>query len=135
MKTVKKFGIWMDHSIAYLMEFTNNPFEIQSIESNFSANEKKLKTSKISTLLIYQERQVLFDYYNKIGEAIKNYDQIVLFGPSCAKMEFFDVFSEDERFVKIKIEIKETDKMSMRQQHDFILQNSDRSFDKNLVSS
>jgi hypothetical protein len=122
MKTVKKLGVWIDHSIAYLMEFTNNPFEIQTIESNFSINEKKLKTSKIAARLIYEEKQVLFDYYNKIGEAIKNYKQIVLFGPSCAKMELFDVLSEDERFVKIKIEIKETDKMNMHQQHDFILE-------------
>jgi len=33
----------MDHSIAYLMEFTNDPFEIQLIESNFSVNELKIK--------------------------------------------------------------------------------------------
>jgi hypothetical protein len=28
MKAKKKLGIWMDHSIAYLMEFTSNAFEI-----------------------------------------------------------------------------------------------------------
>lgn len=122
MKTVKKLGIWMDHSIAYLMEFTNNPFEIKTIESKFSIDEKKLKSSKISALLINKEKHILYDYYNKIGEAIKNYKQIVLFGPADAKVEFFDVLSEDERFVKIKFEIKETDKMSMNQQHDFILE-------------
>jgi hypothetical protein len=112
----------MDHSIAYLMEFTNNPFEIKTIESKFSIDEKKLKSSKLAADLINKERHVLYDYYNKIGEAIKNYKQIVLFGPSDAKMEFFDVLSEDERFVKIKFEIRETDKMSMHQQHDFILE-------------
>lgn len=122
MKTVKKLGIWMDHSIAYLMEFTNNPFEIKTIESKFSIDEKNLKTSKISDLLINKEKHVLYDYYNKIGEAIKNYKQIVLFGPSDAKIEFFDVLSEDERFVKLKVEIRETDKMTMHQQHDFILE-------------
>jgi hypothetical protein len=122
MKTVKKIGIWMDHSIAYLMEFTNNPFEIKTIESKFSIDEKKLKSSKISAILINKERHILYDYYNKIAEAIKNYKQIVLFGPSVAKMEFFDLLSEDERFMKIKFEIKETDKMSMHQQHDFILE-------------
>ncbi|EIA07198.1 hypothetical protein [Flavobacterium frigoris] len=122
MKTVKKLGIWMDHSIAYLMEFTNSPFEIKTIESKFSIDEKQLKSSKISALLINKEKRVLYDYYNKIGEAIKSYKQIVLFGPSDAKMEFFDVLSEDERFMKIKFEIKETDKMSMHQQHDFILE-------------
>ncbi len=122
MKTVKKLGIWMDHSIAYLMEFTNNPFEIKTIESKFPIAEKELRTSKISAQLINKEKRVLYDYYNKIGEAIKNYKQIVLFGPADAKMEFFDVLSEDERFLKIKFEIRETDKMSIGQQHEFILE-------------
>ncbi|MFT5713753.1 MAG: hypothetical protein ACI9WT_000291 [Flavobacterium sp.] len=122
MKTVKKLGIWMDHSIAYLMEFTNSPFEIKTIESNFSVEEKELQLSKAPALLINEEKHILHEYYNKIGDAIKNYKQIVLFGPSDAKVEFFDVLSEDERFLKIKFEIKETDKMSMHQQHDFILE-------------
>ena len=122
MKTVKKLGIWMDHSIAYLMEFTNNPFEIKTIESKFSIDEKKLKSSNIPDLLINKEKHVLYNYYNKIGEAIKNYKQIVLFGPSDAKIVFFDVLSEDERFVKLKVEIRETDKMTIHQQHDFILE-------------
>ena len=121
MKRVKKLGIWMDHSVAYLMEFTNNPFEIKTIESQFSINEKELQKSKKATALISKEKHVLFDYYNKISEAIKNYKQIILFGPSCAKIEFFDVLSEDERFLKMKVEIKETDKMSLNQQHAFIL--------------
>ena len=55
-------------------------------------------------------------------------DQIVLFyhsllfGPSEAKIDFFDTLSEDERFYKLKIEIKETDKMNVQQQHAFINQ-------------
>jgi hypothetical protein len=31
MENTNQIGIWMDHSVAYLMEFTN-PFEIQIIE-------------------------------------------------------------------------------------------------------
>tara|TARA_R110002126_G_scaffold29853_1_gene98174 strand:+ start:1240 stop:1623 length:384 start_codon:yes stop_codon:yes gene_type:complete len=121
MKRVNKLGIWMDHSIAYLMEFTNNPFEIKTIVSQFSIEEKEFQISKKATVLINKEKHLLYDYYNKIGDAIRNYYQIILFGPSCAKIEFFDVLSEDERFLKMKIEIKETDKMSLNQLHDFIL--------------
>lgn len=110
----------MDHSIAYLMEFTNSPFEIQTIESEFIEGKKELPWSKSTTLSINMDKHVLHAYYNKIGEAIKNYKQIVLFGPTDAKVELFDVLSEDNRFVKIIFEIKETDKMSVNQQHDFI---------------
>lgn len=120
MKRVKKLGVWMDHSIAYLMEFTNNPFEIKTIESELTENNNQLILSKKSEALINMDQHTLYAYYNKIGEAIKNYKQIVLFGPTDAKIELFDVLSEDHRFVKIKVEIKETDKMSVNQQHDFI---------------
>lgn len=120
MKRVKKLGVWMDHSIAYLMEFTNNPFEIKTIESEFIERKKEQSISKKTELSINNEQYVLYAYYNKIGEAIKNYKQIVLFGPTDAKVELFDVLSEDHRFVKMKVEIKETDKMSVNQQHAFI---------------
>ena len=120
MKRVKKLGVWMDHSIAYLMEFTNNPFEIKTIESELTEDSNQLILSKKSEALINMDQHTLYAYYNKIGEAIKNYKQIVLFGPTDAKIELFDVLSEDHRFVKIKVEIKETDKMSVNQQHAFI---------------
>jgi len=120
MKRVKKLGVWMDHSIAYLMEFTNNPFEIKTIESELTKDNNQLILSKKSEALINMDQHTLYAYYNKIGEAIKNYKQIVLFGPADAKIELFDVLSEDHRFVKIKVEIKETDKMSVNQQHAFI---------------
>lgn len=120
MKRVKKLGVWMDHSIAYLMEFTNNPFEIKTIESEFIERKKEQSISKKTGLSINNDQHVLYAYYNKIGEAIKNYKQIVLFGPTDAKVELFDVLSEDHRFVKMKVEIKETDKMSVNQQHAFI---------------
>jgi hypothetical protein len=120
MKRVKKLGVWMDHSIAYLMEFTNNPFEIKTIESELTEDNNQLILSKKSEALINMDQHTLYAYYNKIGEAIKNYKQIVLFGPTDAKIELFDVLSEDHRFVKIKVEIKETDKMSVNQQHAFI---------------
>jgi hypothetical protein len=44
----------------------------------------------------------LYAYYNKIGEAIKTTNKSYFFGPTDAKIELFDVLSED-RFVKIKL--------------------------------
>ncbi|MGO4822275.1 MULTISPECIES: hypothetical protein [unclassified Flavobacterium] len=120
MKTVKKLGIWMDHSIAYLMEFTTNPFEIQTIESKIPAATNDSKNRNVSKKAKIKEKKTLFNYYNTLSNAIKNYKQIILFGPTDAKMEFFDVLSEDVRFHKMRVEIKETDKMNARQQHEFI---------------
>ena len=116
MSTKNKLGIWMDHSIAHLMEFTSNHFEIETIESKFSETKRTelLETSE------NLKQQNLSDYYKKLGETIKNYKRIILFGPTNAKVELFDLLSEDYRFLKIKFEIKETDKMTTDEQHDFV---------------
>jgi len=120
MKTKNKLGIWMNHSIAHLMEFTSNHFEIETIESKFSDKKKMKALAKGENHMHNKEKQQLSDYYKKLGETIKNYKRIILFGPTNAKVELFDLLSEDYRFLKIKFEIKETDKMTENQQHAFV---------------
>lgn len=120
MKATKKLGIWMDHSIAYLMEFTSNPFEIKTIESKFNHLKKMEALAKSENLMHHKEQQQLTSYYKKLSEVIKDYKRVLLFGPTNAKVELFDILSEDERFVKIKIEIKETDKMTANQKDAFV---------------
>ncbi|NDP26672.1 MAG: hypothetical protein GZ087_04495 [Flavobacterium sp.] len=120
MKSKNKLGIWMDHSIAYIMEFTSNPFEIKTIESKVSP-PKKMEISVISeNLMLSKEQKQLFIYYKKLSQVIKGYKRVLLFGPTNAKVELFDILSEDESFVNIKIEIKETDKMTANQKDDFV---------------
>ena len=120
MKPKKKLGIWMDHSIAYIMEFTSNPFEIKTIESKFTRLKKMKALAKGESLMHNKEQQHLSRYYEKLSEVIKDYKRVLLFGPTNAKVELFDILSEDERFMKIKIEIKETDKMTANQKDAFV---------------
>lgn len=118
MEKTNQIGIWMDHSVAYLMEFKTKPFEIQTIVCEFTMDEKRRNPFRKEKINSNIKRK--YKYYNQIGNAIINYDKIILFGPSQAKIDFFDALSEDERFYKLKIEIKETDKMNVNQQHAFI---------------
>jgi hypothetical protein len=120
MKPTKKLGIWMDHSIAHLMEFTSNPFEIKSIESHLIRPKEMDALVKTEQWIHSKEQQQLSHYYRKLGLAIKDYKRVLLFGPTNAKFELFDVLSEDEGFVHIKIEIKETDKMTENQKNAFV---------------
>lgn len=120
MKTRKRLGIWMDHSIAHLMEFTNKHFEIKTIESKLTNEVKKESLSNSESLMHNKKKRILLDYYKKLSEAIKDYEQVILFGPTNAKIEFFDLLSEDIRFLKIKFEIKNTDNMTENQQHAFV---------------
>lgn len=117
IKNPKKLGIWMDHSIAHLMEFTDEPFEVKTIESQF---HEALPNHQIAVPKTKQEKYMQYRYYKKIGEVIKDYCQVILFGPSDAKVELFNLLSDDNRFVKIKVEIKETDLMTRSQLHRFV---------------
>lgn len=120
MKNTNQLGLWMDDSVAYLMQFTTKPFEIQTIVSEFLLEEKKSTLFKNKELLSSFKEITLNKHFNKIGKEILKYEKIILFGPSEMKFNFFDFLSEDERFLKLKIEIKDADKMNVNQQHDFI---------------
>ena len=118
MKTKRILGIWMDYSIAHIMEISHEPFEVTTIESELE-NIHKFETSKM--LLPHSKvRKLQLNYYNKIRQSIKDFYHVVLFGPTNAKFELFDLLAEDESLIKLKVEIKETDEMNARQKHEFV---------------
>ncbi|WP_264521847.1 hypothetical protein [Flavobacterium sp. N1994] len=118
--TATKIGIWMDHSIAHLMEFSNNPFEVNTIESNFTHQEKMDSLLKGELHLHNKEQQKQLKYYKKLMDVVKKYNEVILFGPTNAKEELFNVIVADTRFHDIKIQVKQTDKMTPQQQHAFV---------------
>jgi stalled ribosome rescue protein Dom34 len=120
MVTAKSLGIWMDHSIAHLMEFTTLPIETKIISSKFTHGEKEHSLGKSENLMHNKEQHQQSEYYQRLGEAIRNYDEVILFGPTQAKAELLNLLRADHRFEKIKIEIKQADKMSEKQEHAFV---------------
>ncbi|MBP6825277.1 MAG: hypothetical protein KA165_01850 [Saprospiraceae bacterium] len=126
MTTAKNLGIWMDHSSARLMELTAGPIETTIIESKFTHRSKEQSISKSESLMHNKERHQQSEYYHELGEAIKNYEEIVLFGPTDAKVELLNYLKADHSFTKIKIRVKQTDKMTENQQHAFIREHFSR---------
>jgi ADP-heptose:LPS heptosyltransferase len=120
MKTEKKLGIWMDHTSAYIMEFTGNPIETKTIESKFTHEAKERSLHKGENVMHNREQHQQTEYYKKLGELIKNYGEVVLFGPTEAKDELLNVLKADHHFDKIKIIVKHADKMTEHQQHAFV---------------
>lgn len=43
-------------------------------------------------------------YYKAIAESIKDYDEVLIFGPTNARTELRNILQEDGQFSKIKIE-------------------------------
>ena len=120
MTTTKNLGIWMDHSNAHLMEFTTDPVETNTIASTFTHEGRKDSLDKSEHVMHNKEQHEQSAYYEKLGEVIKNYEAVILFGPTDAKVELFNILRSDHLFEKIKIGVKQTDKMTENQQHAFV---------------
>ena len=100
MPTAKNLAIWMDHSNAHLVEFTGVPITMNILHNS--------------------ERHQPSEFYRKIGDVIKNYEEVLLFGPTNAKTELLNILRADHHFEKIKLETKECDKMTQNEQHTFV---------------
>ena len=120
MTTEKKLGIWMDHSSAHLIEFVKSPGETGVIESQFTHEQKEESLGKSEHIMHNKEQQQQSAYYKNIGESVKNYHEVILFGPTDAKVELLNILKADHHFDKIKIEVQSTDKMTEHQQQAFV---------------
>jgi hypothetical protein len=120
MKTIKRTGIWMDHSIAHISELNGGSMETKTLTSDFTYQEKKLSLNKGENLMHNKEQQHQAEYYKKLGEIIRTYDEVILFGPTDAKVELLNILKKDHRFDNIKISTLQTDKMTEEHQHAFV---------------
>jgi stalled ribosome rescue protein Dom34 len=120
MATAKNLGIWMDHSNAHLMEFTTDPITTTIISSRFTHRDKEQSIGKSENGMHQKEQHEQSDYYKKISEAIRNYQEVLLFGPTNAKTELLNLLKADHHFEKIKLETKDADKMTQNEQHAFV---------------
>ena len=120
METAKNIGIWMDHSIAHLMEPTKEEMVSIDIRSEFSNSKKGAALGKSENLMHNKEQHLQSGYYKKITEAIKGYEAVLLFGPTTAKYELLNLLKSDHQFEKVKINVKHADKMTENQQKAFV---------------
>ena len=120
MTAAKNLGIWMDHASANLMEYPTDSIESKTIESKFTSEVKAQILNKGESHMHNKEQNQQSEYYKKLGEAILDYNEVILFGPTDAKFELLNVLKADHHFDKINIEIKQADKMSDNQQLAFV---------------
>jgi stalled ribosome rescue protein Dom34 len=116
----KKLGIWMDHHHAHLTEFTTGEMKSEVIESTFTHKVKEESMTHGENHMHIKEQHLQLEYYKKLGEEIRHYQEVVLFGPTSAKTELFNFLRSNPRFDKIKIELSQKDKMTEHQKHAFV---------------
>ncbi|MDB5210108.1 MAG: hypothetical protein JWQ30_935 [Sediminibacterium sp.] len=120
MTQLKNLGIWMDHASAHLMEYSTESNETKIIESAFTHEEKADTLGNSEYGMHNKEQHQTSAFYKKLGDSIKEYDAVILFGPTDAKLELFNLLKADHHFDKINIEVKASGKMTENQQHAFV---------------
>jgi len=120
MKTTKQLGVWMDYSTAYVMELKGDSISTTVVESEFTWEEKQHSFFKNEGKMHNKERQLHTNYYKKIADLAKGFDEVVLFGPSDAKTELFNLLTEDPEFKKVKLSVETAHKLSENQREAFL---------------
>lgn len=120
MNERKKLGVWMDHASADLMEFNEASITADTITSEFTSQEKSQSLGKSEHIMHNQEQGMHKEYYKKLGEAILQYDNVLIFGPTNAKAELANLLKADHRFSNIQIEVKPADQMTEPQKQAFV---------------
>ena len=120
MKTLKKLGIWMDHSNAYLIEFSSEAKETKTITSDFTFQDREETLQRSESEMHNKEQHKQTTFYKNLAAVIKDYNEVLLFGPTDAKVELFHFLKENYKYDTIKIEVKNADKMSDVEQHHFV---------------
>lgn len=120
MRSLKQLGIWMDHSIAHFIELSNDKMvkKTLKIAPAFLGPIENLRLNE--SLINNKVNDHLSDFYQKISDVIKNFDEVLLYGPTLAKTELFNQLKENIQFDRIKIDVQPADKMTDNQQEAFV---------------
>ncbi len=120
MKAQKKIGIWMDHANANLIEFDSDVAATKTISSDFDAEDRAATLQRSENEMHNKEQQKHSTFYKNLSIVIKDFDEVILFGPTDAKIELYNLLKQNHQFDKIKIEVKNSDKMNYKEQHNFV---------------
>lgn len=118
--TMKKcIGIWMDHSVAHLMEFTTN-IKTNVFSNSFDHQDKVETLMRSERKMHNKEQQDQNAYYLDIINQLTSYSDILLFGPTDAKTELLNLIKQNIKYANLKVTVKNSDKMSEAEEHAFV---------------
>lgn len=120
MKRNKCLAIWMDHSNAFLMKLTNDTIVTNIVVSESMTQDVEFSSDKHEKLIHKKERHQQLNYYKKLGDSIRNFQEVLLFGPTEAKKELLNLLKSDALFEKIRFEVRNSDKMTESQRLAFV---------------
>ena len=121
MIKIKQLAVFMDDANALFMELYNHMIVSRNIVFKSKENEEFIEYNHLMPSFGSDKHQHQFAYYDEISSIVKNYQQVVLFGPTETKNEVYEHLKADKHFDKIKIDIVYTKEMTDFQIHEFVL--------------
>ncbi len=120
MESVKHLGIWMDHSTANIIELANDKVETTILESTPAFPEQVENLRMNESLMHNKEQNQHSDFYKKLSYIIYDYSEVLLFGPTDAKTELFNLLKKNRQFEKKRISVQPADYLTDSQKKDFV---------------
>jgi len=81
------------------MALTSGTMETKIIESTLTHKEKELTLHKGQKAMHHKEEHEQLVYYEAIAAEIKQYEEVLLFGPTDAKVELLNCLKADHNFL------------------------------------
>ena len=110
----------MDHSTANIMELLNNTITSKSLESTPAFPEQVENLKLNESRMHNKEQNQSADFYKKLSYIIFDYSEVLLFGPTDAKTELFNLLKDNRQFEKVKITVHSADNMTDNQQQAYV---------------
>lgn len=110
----------MDHANAHLIEFSYEVKTTTTISLDFDNQDQDETLQRSESEMHNKQQQKQHAYYKKLSTVIKDFNEVVLFGPTNAKSELSNSLRQNHQFDSIKIEVVNADKMSDNRQHEFV---------------
>jgi hypothetical protein len=120
MISAKKIGIWMNHSIAYIMEFTAGLVITRIVDATIDKKETKMDHLTNETASIFKAQSDKKAYYKQLEDSLEDSKEVILFGPTYAKVELYNRLKIDTRFKKTKFKIIHAENLDETQQQEFV---------------
>ena len=119
MGTKKAVGIWMDHSTANLIDLETGK-NYHNIEAEFDAEMKEEALQRSENIMNNKRQQMHETFYKEIGEEVLKYENVLLFGPTNAKVEMHNFLKDKPQFKSIQFEVQSADKMTDNEKVAFV---------------
>lgn len=122
----KQIGLWIDHERAFIVSLVAGREEITIITSDVESHIKSVGGSRTASpygpqdvatekKLERKRKQHLHKFYQKIIPALKDAQQIFIFGPGVAKAELEKECDKNKEMIGKIVHIQSADKMTEAQ--------------------